>query len=344
MKRNKLVWIGLTMLIVGLAVMATGFFCGAKISAYVTDQGVVLEDGSLNQRTDNQMEPFQNLDIQLENAELRLIPSDHYGIDMCYYNKQYSPQFLLKDGTLTVRDSRSSDENGMGWVLMSIDLLWNNRRNTVDIYYDATQPLNHVEINHGSGAIWIDGLKAEEMVLEHDIGDITLKNMELSRLTLHQDIGLLIMKSNRIGSAELVKNTGELSVDELTGQSLKAETDIGGMNCTQCNLEYAELNCALGDAIMEQWSSEGLKVTSGNGAVSVRGHLAGENHIESNLGDVQIETDMKDEQYSLDIKTALGNIVVDDAESAGKITRTAETEHSLKVSAACGNVSLSFAQ
>lgn len=342
MKRNKLVWIGPVLLIVGLVLMAVGFFCGAKVSVYVTSQGVILEDGSLNQRTENQLEPFQNLDIQLENAELRLIPSDHYGIDMCYYNKQYNPQFLLKDGTLTVRDNRQEDRDGSGWVLMNIDLLWNSRRNTVDIYYDASQKLEKVEINDGTGTVWIDGLQAGELTLDNDIGDITVKNMELGRLTLHQDIGLLIMKNNRIDHTELNKNTGELSVDQLIGQELKAEVEIGGMNFTACELEHAELDCALGDAAMRQWSSNGLKVTSGNGSVDIQGHLGGENRIDSNLGDVDIETDMPDAQYSLDIQTALGTITVDGAESAGNIARKADTGHSITVYAAAGNVDLSF--
>lgn len=340
MKRNKLVWIGPVLLIVGLVLMAVGFFCGAKVSVYVTSQGVILEDGSLNQRTENQLEPFQNLDIQLNSAELRLIPSDHYGIDMCYYDKRYDPQFLLKDGTLTVRDNWQAVD-GSGGVLMSIDLR-DKQHNTVDIYYDAGQEINRVEIDNGIGNIWIDGLKAGEMTLGNDFGDITLKNMELNRLTLRQDIGSLMMKSNRIEATELTRSTGELSVDQLIGQELKAEVEIGGMNFTACELERAELDCTLGDAAMRQWSSNGLKVTSGNGSVDIQGHLGGENRIDSNLGDVDIETDMPDAQYSLDIQTALGTITVDGAESAGNIARKADTGHSITVYAAAGNVDLSF--
>ena len=102
------------------------------------------------------------------------------------------------------------------------------------------------------------------------------------------------------------------------------------------------MDCTLGDAAMRQWSSNGLKVTSGNGSVDIQGHLGGENRVDSNLGDVDIETDMPDAQYSLDIQTALGAITVDGAESAGNIARKADTGHSITVYAAAGNVDLSF--
>lgn len=341
MKKNKLVWTGLILLIGGLVLMAVGFSCGAKISAYVTGQGVVLEDGSLNQRTDNQLPPFQNLDIQLGDAELRLIPSDHYGIDMCYYDKRYEPQFQIKDGTLTVRDRRQSE--GSGWVLMSINLL-NTKNNTVDIYYEAGQALDQVKINNGVSTVWMDGLKAKEMALDNDIGDVTMKNMELDQLTLHQDIGVLRMKNNRINRAELRKNSGDLSVDQLTGDEMKAKIDIGNINFTESSLKKADFTGNLGEMVLQQWRSNGLKMTSGNGAVRIQGHLAGENRIQSNLGDVSIQTDLTDERYALNVKTSLGALTVDGAEVSGNIARQADTGNSLFVDAACGNIDLSFGQ
>ncbi len=375
MNQKRLLQICACVIAGGMILAAIGYFTGATLSTTFGLNGTSTSKGVPQEIKKENLSAFESIDLSIQDGNIELIPSDHYGIVINYHGDPDRFACTSENGTLTVTDK------SIQLIQVQIGFLQSNN-DSVKIYLPKDTQMKNLKIknqlgdftaaNLNSAATNIDlscgalkltdaacgktdlklssgksdliNVKTDTLKYRNNLGSCNFENVTVSgseKTTIHASSGDVSMKNCTGNSIEINDNLGSVTLDGVNTSQLKSDLSSGSLKISGCTVGNLEANSSLGSIKAQQLNSNGVDIKCSSGEVDLQGTLKGINIIHSNLGSVSVRTTLPQDQYKFKASSVLGEVTVNGSK-VGNITQTGSAENTLEATTDSGAVKLDF--
>lgn len=303
------------LIVFGLIIALVGFFSGAHYSITLDGTSFKVNDQQKLKSESLPLEAFQNIDGQINDADISFISANEYKIEIKYPADQ-EWNYKVENGTLFIKHTESPQFSfNLGFVTAN--------QATIKIYVPKDQQMKQFKLINKYGDTSINGIASQSMDIVSNDGDLKLVNVNTEKLAI-------------------VNQYGDTTVQNVSADKISAKSNDGDMLFKNMNVLNAFISNQYGDTALQQINSKGLKLTSNDGDVSVKGSLKGRTVIHSNYGDVLITPSNPQKELSYRLVSDYGDIIVDNKASESSVVSSENGDDSLKVNTQDGDIVLSF--
>jgi DUF4097 and DUF4098 domain-containing protein YvlB len=312
MKTSTKVW-----LIIAVALISIGSMIFGGAMAMLNWDFTKLSMSKYETREHAITEPFENIQISADTADITFLPTD--GTEcrvVCYEQTNVSHAVAVKDGTLMVEliDTRAWYEHiGFNFKTPNITVYMPQgeyaaltvKTDTGDVHIPSEFHFNSMDVSVSTGDVMCKASTTEQLKIKAGTGDITLQDVSAGSLDLTVSTG--VVKVFRIicaGSVSVTVSTGKSVLTDVTCQSLISSGDTGDLNLTNVI------------------ASGTFSIVRSTGDVSFEGCDAAEILVTTNTGDVE-GTLLSDKIFLVDTDT--GHKDVPKTTTGGKCEITTST-------------------
>lgn len=207
--RKKIIIIALITTLLGGILFTIGFLTGGAEGVYVDFKGIHVGALQPYEEKKEELEAFENIDLDLSFTDYEIVLSDHYGIEIEGRGSRI-PVYELKQGTLKVRNLSSS-----GFQLFNLEIGFNKIRNHVKIYLPEDAILDKVtlESDFSDGEVFIKEVDqldvslsfatlhyegtTRNLTLETDFSDMTYQGEIDNKIDINLDFGNFYYKTSQ---------------------------------------------------------------------------------------------------------------------------------------------------
>lgn len=211
MKFKKL-WITALLLCLSGAVLTTMGLSGGALKelekTYITTK-----------RQDITLEEFKQLDIQLKNQGLWIVPSDDDQVHLEYYQdtkqSQKPIQYQLTNGKLTVTDTLTEFSgihvaNLKDWV-RSLSNPYQNQPYTIMLSIPKSMTLDTIKAQSQTGEISIDQVNVKNLTITSQDGSVILGSIQPETTQIKTQTGAISLSKTKLTQPILESIDGEIS-------------------------------------------------------------------------------------------------------------------------------------
>lgn len=311
---KNLTKIALILIAAGAVLTAIGIAIGGSAILYLDSNGVHVRGSGKNDSmslTSYSPDPFTSVELSSVSADIELIPSDKYGLDICL-PKGSEPEWSVSGGKLLVR---TETVNSSTWNISLINLgyIADSAAAYVKVYYPASAGLEKVSIHARSGNIHIPEARINELIAESSSGTIAINALAFQNASVQTTSGDIDM--NATGNSALVSLTSSSGTIEsiLNGcKEISLYSTSGDITlvCEDNSAPVLKTETSSGDIDVTGavWQDSQIKSISGD--VNISGRLRGNSHIESSSGEVELSVSARPEEYSYDLSSSSGDISI----------------------------------
>ena len=325
---------------VGVVTMGISIVAGASTGVVIGGNGIqvaetkVMDMGKEETIQDQKvLESFESLYVDAGVSEIRLVPSDHYGMEYQLNRSDGELSCEVKDGALHVTQGSN------GGIHFNLDLFgWMNRQKTyLAIYYPEGTQFNTVQVENSLGELTVKDIKAKTADFSLDLGYGVYENIEAEKLTIHHDSGSLNISNGTVGSLEIQCELGEAQLSGITANQMNFQGDLGSLSIGSSLLRQSEISCSMGEVDIQGLESDGLQIEADNGSVVVEGTLRGRTGIDAEMGSIHVTTTLGKNEYNYDVHCEMGEIYMN-GEKQGGLTFDTGAENDLDLQADLGSI------
>jgi len=367
----------------GLILLSVGYFSGAKYSVAAGKNGIHVIDSTPLSVKNLTLEPFQSIDMNVGQADIELIYSDHYGVDIQYYGDTDLPQYTVENGRLEVSDT-SLQETGFLWLNMNFNFM--QTQNIIKIYLPANTSLKSIKVQNNTGSFHLNGVTAEKADIHLDFGALqiinavlgdtsivlqngssTIQNTDVKSLSFSNDFGkssfenlktdsfntstikaengqINITNFSSTGPLLLEDKFGGIRVDGMKAGSVKSTMQNGKLEMYHSQINDLTVENSFGDINLNDLTSNGLNLKNGNGSISLNGTLKGSSTIKSDFGKVTLKTSLAQSKYNYDFSTDFGSMKINGQSTGNNVSQNNNTENTLSIHCQNGGIDAEFQQ
>ena len=295
MKVFLIVGICLTLLGIGLCSVsrAMGFHGSFGITTGLKYVELDNADSSIPK---TEIQPFTDIDAEIDACSVELVPSDGYYIE---YEGASDIEYTVENGALLVNGPGVAKSESDWYVLYMNDFrrgffVGTGRGNgdVMRVYYPKGETLNKVSVASDLGDITADELSCADLELTTDMGTVKINDTVAEKTTAGSDMGSVHINGLQGESANVEVSMGEIVIEDVRLSRLDMTNSLGDIEAEDvyADIITAENNC--GDTeINDFYVTDSLTVTS-------------------DFGDVELSPKEGAENYSLDLETDLGRVRV----------------------------------
>lgn len=266
---------------VGAVLMGIGFAMGGEPGYFIDRTGVHASGDKQYSKPyelkKTKIDEFSSISIDLDYADLEIIPSDGYYLEYRIEGGSRKPEWNVKNQKLTFREI----EQGYGSFVMFggfSSIKQNEKKYEVKLYIPKDKKLSDVRINSDDGAVILPFITAQSFTAECDYGDLTM--------------------------------------DGFKGGSFNADMDDGDLNVKSIDADRITVKNSYGDSTVDQMKAGAARLSLDDGSLYIGSSDVNDLRVENNYGDVEIVTAGSWEAYDLDLHTDYGSIILPDGRSS----------------------------
>lgn len=317
------------------------------------------------------LDPYHTLQVDVNDASIKLIPSDRYGIKYCYYTDLRKVFLENKDGVLTFGDQYNEKYiNGKYGISMSGS--WNVPDNFVEIYYPKGASFHSVTLNNFYGDAKLSELEAESVTLNLHSGDGSLSNLYAKKLNIVCEYGDLCIENQKAfasdsivlqlhsgdlsvtrlsstGEMDISADYGQVALEKIEAPALQIIAHSGDVTAIDVNGGKMNILADYGDVRLQRLLASQLSIDCSSGEVIVQGDPGNQTKINADYGDVTLEFSGPKASYHYKLSTDYGVLCVDgktaradDGEDAEHLEENAGAPNIVQVECSSGDVDLIF--
>lgn len=289
-------------------------------------------------------EPIKTIDIETRIADIEIIQSDGYYVEIDYLYWEHEPEYTLKDGKLTFNDDKALPET------YSINF---NLDNIIRIYIPQDAQLDKISLQSSSGNISISGFVAENLKTALSYGDLSMKNCAAARAEVHLSSGNSIISDFQCGELDYSNSYGNLLLSNANSGESKLPADIP--------FDKINISMSSGNARLKNIYARELKISNSYGNIDCAGITADSFNSRLSSGDLDIDkSDIKqltlnnsygnitlnllgkETDYSLNLITSYGEITVNDKSYDNRFSSDNEKDRRISAELSSGDLKLTF--
>ena len=318
MNKSKLIpIIASSAIILGIVLTVIGYTSGAVFSIVTTDDGLKAIDVKEIQTISEELSPFSDIDVDLDDADFEIIPSDTYKIEILSH-KELETGFTYKvQNNKLLIESDGLDVRFFNISLGGIPIT------KIKIYYPKDTTFNTINVTNKFGDIHLNGINSNHLTIYSGDGNITTTNVKLDKFEIKNNFGDILVSNVETKNLVINMNDGDLQLMKVVAEAITITNQFGDMDVSDLN-------------------SRGLKITSIDGDIKIQGLLLGKSNIKSNFGDVDLQVTNKESELSYNITNSFGDIIVNLNEYESKANHHVNTKHELTINANDGDVNVQF--
>jgi len=258
------------------------------------------------------VEPITEISISSSIADVELIASDDYYVEIDYLYWNEEPEYTLEDGKLFFDDSDALPNS------YSINFSMNN---VVKIYLPENAALSSLEIENASGDVRVASFLADDVRINVSYGDFTVKDAAAITADISLSSGDSKMTDFQVSELDFSNSYGEARFTNInTGVSRLPEGT---------NYEKIDILMSSGDITIEGLNTDAVDIVDSYGNVTCKDITATkfdselssgdlglydadleEIDLQSSYGDVLLRLAGSAADYDYDISTSFGKITV----------------------------------
>jgi DUF4097 and DUF4098 domain-containing protein YvlB len=259
------------------------------------------------------VDPITSINIHTGMAEVELVKSDDFYVEIDYLYWEEEPEYSLDNGKLYFDDSDSFPNS------YSINFSLNN---TVKIYLPEASALEDLSIENSTGDVTLAGFVADDMDVTVSYGDLTLKDAAAAEADITLSSGRSRISDfqagelnfrNSYGNADFTNiNTGDaLLPADVSYDSADITMSSGDVRITGMNIASVEIDNSYGNITCKDIIANDFRMELSSGNLNVDASDLKNVDIRNSYGDVTLNLSAPAEDYSLDLDTSYGDIKVD---------------------------------
>lgn len=279
------------LLVLGVVMMGSGWAMGARTSLSVDFFGHPIDVGmhgfhsgiavtemayedTHGYLSDMELEPYQDLDIDISMGDVEFQTADSFGLEMEWYGHNYDLHCSNENGKLKIW---STSVPNIG-INMNMDY-----GGTVTVYLPQDAELRDVEIETALGSADIRGFQAKDLTIVADLGDVELCDIKAEQADLTLNLGSLTTTGFTTEKSLVVDaDLGDVDLDGAFYGTVDIDADLGGvfvntaLSRNECSYE---LETSLGSIYLDGKDMDDY-AEKGGGSDSIK--------IHADLGDIRL--------------------------------------------------------
>ncbi len=278
----KTLWIVIGCLFaMGIVLAAVGFALGATGSAWFDRRGLHfgVQDALPYEASDLDSEAFENINIELIEADVELVVGTGYGYEFSYLGSA-EPIVEVSNGTLRVV------ENDDGWRvnIMGFWSMWNHQQAKLTVYVPGDAALSNVKLATVSGDTYLGGesVPIKSLTCQSASGNVSMGDLDLERLDLEVASGDVRLDSVTAKEANINIISGRFDFDQGSLDNLVMDMASGDVWFKGTVTSSLALRMISGNADLELTGSEddySFGINRINGEVHINGRSAGDSYL-----------------------------------------------------------------
>lgn len=181
------------MAILGIILIGTGTFTGAKLNLRVRGTGIEIASSEKIQDSNLELEEFKSIKTDLGYSDINILEGENFGIEMLFCESEYIPEYAIEDGILYITDN-SNKEGKYNFV--NLDLSFGFEKNVINIYVPEGTTLDNADVTIDSGDINIENVAIENIKTSNGLGHTNISLLGESKdysLDLSTPFGVIII-------------------------------------------------------------------------------------------------------------------------------------------------------
>ncbi len=333
----KMIWkVSILAVVAGLLLIAIGFATGAERSGMYWDNGPKLVRYGDVKVMEDTFDEFKNIDLDVDFGDIEFVAADRYVIELRGYEDEWT--WNVSGDTLSVTQSAREQNRFMIFSFNTDD----TPQHKATVYLPRGAQLERVSIYAGSGDIVAGDFAAKDTVIESGFGSVILSDLTSDSIDATLGSGDFVGTNLNADSLTYSSGFGSGNFTAVTASQFSADSSSGGINLENCVLTNASVTMGFGDLVADGISTGSLVIDSGSGDVNVDGALAGKTVITAGFGLVKVDTESPISDYSYDIETGFGDMVVDGEDTGTHAVNNGGARNRLEINASSGDVIVDF--
>lgn len=332
MKSKHFVITGIILLFVGIVLFGIGLGLGAKFNFNITSKGIKFRGEEQIKKTEN-LNSFSNIKLDLSSYNVKLVKSDHYGIEYTYYDDSDKIYFNVDNDTLTIKQKEKNYfVIGFFSIFDTTDII---------IYYNGEMDLVNLKID--SGNIKCDKLIANKINVDVDFGKISFSNINVkNNLDIKTNSSKINLNNINTKILDIDNDFGKIDINNLLTENLNIDADSSSININKISSNLTKINNDFGNVNISNFTSKNLDIDANSGKVDLQGTFIGNTKIDSDFGSVKINTTLKQNDYNYNIKTDFGNIYLDGEKQGELLKINNNSNNNIEAKIDSGNIKINF--
>lgn len=339
-RRTKVVLILSSCLVAGGLILGTvGLACGAKHHIYWSTSGVHVVDPSQQMQVlTKELEPFHTVEVDVSQVDVKLEPSDHYGLSINTIGAEVN--WEIEDGALRLHQDTSE-----GLMFFNMDFRFLDRgqdaTNTVVIYYPSDVDLESANICLSSGTMTIQDCSVGTANFINHYGDIVVDGLTADSLNVELSSGEASLSHVQAGTLSYENQYGDSIFSEITADQFHTNCESGKMVWNDGSTGSWDAVQKYGDITVSGVECDETTIVSESGNLSLDGSWNGTTGISAKYGDVNIIAHQSVNDTGYRLNTSYGDVWVNQEKYEGAISQLGR-ENEIQITGESGDIHLRF--
>lgn len=213
-----------------MVLLIAGLVLGGRPGFYINGTGIhsARENDSSRPYVQEKMklDGFTAIDIDINYADLEILPSDGYYIEYQLYGGNPKPVLEVKNQKLRFREGAPS--GFMGFNFFSISGFGTETYPCyVTLYVPADQYFTSVSLKNDDGSINMGSISAESMEIRDDYGDVRLEGYKGGRLKAYMGSGAFRADNLEADDVSISSEYGDCYAGSVKSKNLVAKLGSG---------------------------------------------------------------------------------------------------------------------
>lgn len=269
MKKSNKIYIAAAVCIgAGIILTAGGIMAGGKPGVALSSDGIRMlgdaqkEDYVLEK---TELEAFSSVEMNLDYANFKLIPSDGYYLEYCLGGNSQKPKYEVKNGKFVFEEKPVV--NYVQFQIMSFGISEYYGQYCVNLYVPEDVYFDTFVLNNSSGDAEIGDLKGKSIELYLGYGKLSADSIEGNTVELTLESGNLEAEKVSAGeSLEITMSYGDLNAETLKSADLAIRNSAGNIKTEGLYADMkGDINLDYGNLQMTDCRAGELKMTLGSG-------------------------------------------------------------------------------
>ena len=319
-------------------------FSGCGLSYVVNSNSLDKNDAKEFLLEKKAIASLSQIDIDTRLADIELIPSDKYYVEIYYLYWNEKPDYYVKDGTLHFDDNKAFPHS------YSLNF---NPHNYIKVYLPEDAKLKEVELTNSSGDITAEGFTSDLLKLNDSYGDLSMENAAAYDATINLSSGSSSMKNisfgklsydNSYGDAKFINiNSKENSLpDNEKFEKFHCKMSSGDMTIKGLNSDSINLNNSYGDINCEKLSGSMLDANLSSGNFEISNSDLKNINVDNSYGGATFYLTGSIQDYNMDLGTSYGKIKVDGKSYKDHVTINNNSSKEINADLSSGDIDVKF--